>query len=180
MNKCLEFDITKIIIPIVNTATQRYKLRFEYEDYKSECYIAGLNGVRQWENSDKKASLSSWVWIYVKGWILDFNKKKRITTFSIEDFVYEFADNDQKFTGEKIFNESMDIKSQNDFLLNKNKKAVLSYKQLINTIFPEQSASLKGISRQRVHQIKKKADDILKAINEKKVKKTYLKNGTTS
>ena len=148
------------ILPIVNKIVQNYRNRIstEYDDFKSECYLFALEGAEKWEESDKKASLFSWVWIYISGRIKDFSKKENIITVSFND--------DLQFTAFTMNDYSIRTTTESKRRLNKlSNERVVTYRQLMSIMFPMQMPVLKKmISRQRIHQIQGKARELLVAL----------------
>ena len=153
----VEIDINERILPIVNKIVQRYrnKIPNEYEDFKSECYLSALAGVKKWKETDKKASLSSWVWICVSGRIKDFNKKKTVFTVSFND--------DLQLPAPATTKTNNSITTEVETRLSKiPSDKTTTYRQLIDVVFPAHAKTLKkAISRQRVYRIKSKAQEIL-------------------
>ena len=153
------------IWPVVNKMVEDWKnkISIEYEDFKSECYLSALTGAKKWEESDKKASLFSWVWIYVSGRIKDFSKKETVITVSFNDNLklpIIATINNYSYTVEEGNSLS---KAMGKTRLNKlSNERVVTYRYLMSMIFPMQMPVLKKmISRQRIHQIQGKAQELL-------------------
>jgi len=146
------------ILPIVHSIIRRYKnTNLAYEDLKAECYLSAVIGAKKWEESDKKASLFSWVWISVSGRIRDLNKKESISTVAFDDAFLPL----EAFSMDKHLDTS---KKESRQRLNKISKTI-TYQQLRQSMFPVQTLTLKKvISRQRVHQIQNKAQEILASL----------------
>ena len=151
------------IWPVVNNIVKNWKNKIfiEYEDFKSECYLSALIGAKKWEESNKKASLFSWVWISVSGRIKDFSKKETVFTISFnDDLQLPTTLNNYFYTGAERKSFSRAVGKIRINKLSNDRE--ITYRQLMNIMFPMQMPTLKKmISRQRIHQIQGKAQEIL-------------------
>ena len=145
------------LLPVVHKILAKYKSKIstdiiEYDDILSECYLSALAGAKKWEESNKKASLFSWVWIFVSGRIRDLNKKETIITVSFNDELLPT----QPFTTNNFHAVTLSDKQER---LN-NVPEITTHHQLIKIMFSEPDIK-PCISRQRIHQMQKKAQEIL-------------------
>jgi len=157
-----KINTKEAILPVVNKILTKYKNKIskdiiEYDDILSECYLSALAGAEKWEESDKKASLFSWVWISVSGRIRDLNKKETIITVSFNDELLPITT--QPFTTNNFHTVAI---SERQERLN-NVSQITTYHRLMKIMFSGQGLK-PCISRQRVHQMQKKAQKIIAAL----------------
>ena len=141
------------ILPIVNKVIKNYrgKILIEYDDFRSECYLSALEGADKWEKSDRKASLLSWVWIYVSGRIKDFSKKETVFMISFNDALQLPISINNNNADEICIEAICRVK----------KNTIITPHQLMDVLFPQMPTFQKIISRQRIHQIQGKAQELL-------------------